>query len=507
MNIVKGTAERTLVIAAVVAAVLGVAAHPAAAGTLCVGLKAGCFAQIQPAVAAAHDGDTIAIAPGTFAGGVTIDKSIHVQGAGADRTSIKGGGPVVTIFRSTAPDALNVSIDGVTITGGLNNTQPDPEVTFGGGVWIPTSQLDQPPFNGPGATVTISNSIITGNTVTSNSSIPPGFCGSRACGFNSGGGIDNGGVLTLTNTRVTNNTAGSTPLVASAASDANAGGIDNRFASTLVLRNSVVSGNHAVTNSPIANGGASGGIGSTGALDVENSVISGNTVEYTGSMDFGDQAALAGGISVDQCCGLPHATATIRHTLVTGNRVTTVNTNPNSTPAGFGGGIVAFASLLLDHVSLSDNAVAVTGAGFAGADGGGMEIDAPVTVQDSIVARNSVLAQGPYGAIAGGGGIAMFGADLTLERTVLLANSASATGAAAPLPFGGVSSVFGGGVSNGGFGVPPATLTVTDSIISANRLFGSPGFLLNGGGVYTESSIVRTHTVIAGNKPDDCSGC
>jgi hypothetical protein len=32
-------------------------------------------------------------------------------------------------------------------------------------------------------------------------------------------------------------------------------------------------------------------------------------------------------------------------------------------------------------------------------------------------------------------------------------------------------------------------------------------FLINGGGVYTESSIVWTHTVIACNKPDDCSGC
>jgi len=341
----------------------------------------------------------------------------------------------------------------------------------------------------------------------SNSSIPPGFCGPQACGFNSGGGIDNGGVLTLTNTRVTNNTAGSTPSIVSAASDANAGGIDNRFASTLVLLDSVVSGNHIVTNSPIANSAESGGIGSKGALDIEDSVISGNTVEYTGSVDSGDQTALAGGISVDQCCGVPHATATIRRTLVTGNRVTTVNTNPNSTPAGFGGGIVAFAPLLLDHVSLSDNSVAVTGAGFAGADGGGMEIDAPVTVRDSIVFRNSVLAQGPYGAIAAGGGIAMFGADLTLERTVLVANSASANGAAAPLPFGGVSSVFGGGISNGGFGVSPATLTVTESLITANRLFGSPGILVHGGGVYTESSIVRTHTVIAGNKPDDCSGC
>jgi len=500
--------RRTILAVVATAAVsLGLAANRASAATLCVGPQSGCFSQIQPAVAAAHDGDTIAISAGTFIGGITIDKSVRLQGAGATRTTIDGGGPVVTIFRATAPDGLSVSIDGVTITGGVNNSQPDPSVTFGGGVWIPTSQLDHPPFSGTGATVSISNSVITDNTVTSNSFISPGFCGPRACGFNSGGGIDNGGVLTLTNTRVTNNTAGSTPSLGSAASDAGAGGIKNRFAATLLLRNSVVSGNHAVTNSAIANSANSGGIGSDGALDIEDSVVSGNTVEYTGSMDFDEQAALAGGISIDQCCGFPHPTVMIRNTQVTGNRVIAVNTNPNSTPAGFGGGIAAFAPALLEHVSLRDNAVQVTGAGFAGGDGGGMEVDAPVTVRDSIVARNSVAVAGPSGAIAFGGGIAMFGGDLTLERTTVVSNSASGNGAAAPLPFGGVSSAFGGGISNGGPGIPSATLTVTDSVINANRLSGSAGFLVNGGGVYTESGIVRTRTVIAGNKPDDCFGC
>jgi hypothetical protein len=495
---------RSLLIAAIAAVLLGAVARPASAVTLCVGQQAGCFSQIQQAVNIAHDGDTIAIGAGTFAGGITIDKSVRVLGAGANKTIINGGGPVVTVFRATAPDALSVTIDGVTITGGVNNSQPDPETTFGGGVLIPTSQLDQPPFNGTGATVSISNSVITGNTVTSNSSIPPGFCGPRACGFNDGGGIDNGGVLTLTNTSVTNNTAGSTPSMGSAASDPAAGGINNRFASTLVLHNSVVSGNHAVANSTIANSANSGGIGSVGALDIEDSVVSGNVVEYTGSMDFDDQSAFAGGISIDQCCDFPHSTATIRDTQVTGNRVIAVNTNPNSLPGGFGGGIVAFAPALLENVTLTDNAVQVTGAGFAVGDGGGMEVDAPVTVRDSMVGRNSVAVAGPSGVLAFGGGIAMYGGDLTLERTVVVANSASATASPA---FGGVSSALGGGISNGGPGNPSATLTLTDSVVNANRLSGSVGVLLNGGGVFTDSGLVQTRTVIAGNKPDNCSGC
>ena len=168
---------RSLVVAAIAAVLLGLAARPASAATLCVGKKAGCFQQIQPALNVAHDGDTIAVDKGTFAGGITIDKSVHILGAGAKKTIIYGGGPVVTVFRATAPDGLNVTIDAVTITGGVNNSQPDPNVTFGGGVLIPTSQLSEPPFNGTGATVSISNSVITGNTVTSTSFIPPGFCG------------------------------------------------------------------------------------------------------------------------------------------------------------------------------------------------------------------------------------------------------------------------------------------------------------------------------------------
>jgi hypothetical protein len=483
------------------------AARPADAATLCVGHQSGCFAQIQPAVAVAHDGDTITVAPGTYAGGVTIDKSIRLQGSGAPQTVISGGGPVVTIGRATDPTGQTVSIDGVTVTGGLNDSKPDNAVTFGGGIAIPPSQLDHPPFNGLAATVSISNSVITGNTVVSRDVIPPGFCGPRACGFNNGGGIDNGGALTLTNVRITNNTAGSTAALPSAASDAGSGGILNRFASTLIMRNSVVSGNHVVADSQIANGASAGGVGSPGLLDLEDSVISNNTVEYTGSLDFDEQAGFAGGLLVDQADFYPHAQATIRNTQISGNHVSAVNTNPNSTPSGYAGGVASFASATFDHVAVTDNSVEVRAAGYAGGDAGGMEVDSPVTVRDSLVARNSLSVQAPLGAIAFGGGITMFGADLTLERTVVVANSVSATSPPGPMPFGGVASAFGGGIANGAPGIPTAVLTLKDSVVNANRLSGSAGLPLQGGGVFSPNGIVRTHSVIAGNKPDDCFGC
>jgi hypothetical protein len=497
---------RTLAAVIAMAAAVGFAASPAAAGTVCVGPKSGCFPQLQPAIAAATDGDVITVAPGTYAGDLTIDKSIRLQGAGAGATVIKGGGPVVTIFRATAPDQLNVTIDGVTVTGGVNSTQPDAEVTFGGGIRIPTSQLDHPPFNGTGATVAISNSEITGNVVTSNSAIPPGFCGPRACGFNSGGGIDNGGALTLTNTQVTNNTAGSSPAATSAASDPSSGGIDNRFASTLVLNHSVVSGNHVLANSPIAASASAGGIGSPGALDVEDSVVSDNTVEYTGApVEDANQAGFAGGILLDQFDFFPHDPATIRNSQITNNRVVATNTDASSFPVGFGGGVVAFGPALFDRVQLMGNTIQVNGAGVAFGDGGGMEVDAPVTMRDSVVAHNNVTVQGQGGALGFGGGLAMFGGDLTLERTVVVANVVTAIGAVAPLPFPG--GALGGGISNGGPGVPSAHLTLRDSVVNGNRLAGSPGYVVQGGGVFNSGTITRTRTVIAGNKPDDCFGC
>ena len=98
----------------------------------------------------------------------------------------------------------SVSISGVTITGGLNSSSPGPPVTQGGGVEIPQGAFPAR----VGATVTISDSVVTGNTVASQQLLPPGFCGPFDCSFASGGGIFNDGTLTLINTRVTDNQAG-----------------------------------------------------------------------------------------------------------------------------------------------------------------------------------------------------------------------------------------------------------------------------------------------------------
>ena len=109
-----------LIAGALTVSVLAIA--PAASGVSatnvhCVG-DPPCFDTVQKAVDAGHDGGVILIEPGTFAGGVTIDKSVKVIGSGASRTIIKGGGPVLTIGEAFAPRQPKVTISKVKITGG-----------------------------------------------------------------------------------------------------------------------------------------------------------------------------------------------------------------------------------------------------------------------------------------------------------------------------------------------------------------------------------------------------
>src|SRR5262249_46240179 len=273
------TSIRAACLVAVVGSVLAFSASPARAATLCVGPGAGCLGTIQAAVNAANDGDTITIAPGVYAGGIQINVSISIVGAAAKQTTISGGPPVVLVGAPfpwpTTP--ATVSISGVTIRDGVNNSFPDAPVVQGGGVNITPTRNPIP--NEPGVTgakVTITDSVITHNRVYATDQIPPGFCGPLSCAFADGGGIDNSGDLTLVNTQVTDNEAVSPPGVATGVGE---GGISNHDpAGTLLLKRSVVSDNHARGDAPEARGAGSGGIGG-GNLTIESSLVSGNTVE------------------------------------------------------------------------------------------------------------------------------------------------------------------------------------------------------------------------------------
>ena len=486
----RSTLALTATLVVAVAAAAAVTPVARAAGTLCVGSRPGCFSTIQAAVNAAQDGDTIAVAPGTFAGGVTIDVSVNLIGAGSNKTIIQGGGPVVTIGHQDGP-VRAVSVRGVTITGGLNNSVPDTVVSFGGGVSIPWATG----FT-TGATVTIADSVITGNRVTPQTTAPPGdFCGPMPCAFAFGGAIDNAGTLTVTNTLITDNRAGSTPMVSSVASGAGAGGIFNEGLGTLTLLHSVVSGNQAAVNAPNGSFVMAGGIDSAGALTVEDSVVSGNSVDLSSALpsDAGPEASV-GGIYVG-------GSATITRTIVHGNSVNA--SNMAGDVLAFSGGIQDDGSLLLSDSTVDQNHVSASVPGSSGSTAiaaqGGLGVGGDATVRNSLIANNRVIADSATGAaIVGGGGVANFG-QTTLEKTLVIGNTATATGAS--------GSAQGGGINNFTLGGPPPSLTLTDSAVLANKLTASPGITPQGGGLFTAFPVTLTRTVIAGNKPDQCYGC
>ena len=68
-------------------------ATPASATTLNVCQRGCIYTQVAPALAAAHNGDTVLIGPGTYAGGITIDENVNLVGSGPGQTVISGGGP------------------------------------------------------------------------------------------------------------------------------------------------------------------------------------------------------------------------------------------------------------------------------------------------------------------------------------------------------------------------------------------------------------------------------
>jgi hypothetical protein len=158
----------------IVFVVLCLSATPAqAAGPLCN--VPGDYSTIQ---AALNDTNcqTIALGLGQYTGNLTITRSVTIMGFGSPYTTIAASAPGSSVIQVSLPDPaslVNVSLQGVTITGG--------HAVFGGGI------------NNVGATLMLTGVSVTGNRAD-----------------NSGGGIYNaaGGKLSLSQSSVSGNSAG-----------------------------------------------------------------------------------------------------------------------------------------------------------------------------------------------------------------------------------------------------------------------------------------------------------
>jgi hypothetical protein len=127
-------------------------------------------------------------------------------------------------------------------------------------------------------------------------------------GTGSGGGIDNFGQLTLSDSTVTDNRAGL------------GGGIYNEQGATLLVRRSTIRDNRAVLNS-------GGGVESQGQFTLENSTVSAN------------QAVVGGGISTRNSGSLTVVNSTIS----------------NNSATGTGGGVFAGSPAVFYHTTVAGN--------------------------------------------------------------------------------------------------------------------------------------------------------
>lgn len=377
------------------------------------GMATASLGAIQGAVNAAKSGDTINLYSGTYKENVQIDKSLAINGAGMFGTFIDGhqSGSVFIIGKNDP--SVKVSLSAMDIYGGS-------------GTYLKTASGKSMPY---------------------------------------GGGILNYGKLTVTDTRIAWNNAGT------ATEGGFGGGICSLGTSTII--DSDISRNSAKYGGGIYNSGilniqetssitwnsayCGGGIYNDGTVTVTDSAISANScpVNIISSDPFGNPTAYPGSGG-----GIYNADIlTVKGSTISRNNA-----------IGDGGGIYnAGATTIKGNTKISENSakgdsrVYGRGGGIfnGGYYSGGTFIPGTLTVKEaSTISHNSA---------EWGGGICNTGTTTIIGSTVSENNASDVGG-----------GIFNRGEYSGSTFIP-GTLKVVDSTISGNRAYNSGGGILNAG--------------------------
>ncbi|HWS90300.1 MAG TPA: tandem-95 repeat protein [Pyrinomonadaceae bacterium] len=402
-----------------------------------------------------------------------------------------GGGcslrAAITQANATAgTDAININVVGViNLTGPLPAINTNMTINGPGSAFL-TVRRDTGGayriFTISGAATTVE---ISGMKVTNGLS-PDGTPGSFPTQGGPGGGILNGGVLTLTDVVVTGNSTG---RGGSGGSFGAFGGFGGGISSsgTLTMRNCTVSDNttgQGGTGSSGSTGGFGGGIQVTGTLNMSNCSVTGN---HTGTGAVGTSSngsngsgGSGGGIYAGDATSFNSATFNLTDTVISGNR--TADTGGLNMDGGHGGGI-AFerGTGTLTNCVISNNTTGKgTGSSGQGGRGGGIMTHGKLTVINSLISGNVTGTNGSSGGGVGGG---VSNDDvLHMVNSTVSGNSTTGVGASgagvwnsgqATLINCTVAFNSGAGATYGGAGINTFNIfTLRNSIVARNTLSG-----------------------------------
>ena len=307
---------------------------------------------LRQAIANAIDGDTILFDSSLngqtitlTSGELLITKSLTIDGPGANLLTISGDN-AARVFNITS----TVTISGVTITDGTADA--------GGGIFS-------------SGNVALTNSIVAGNTATSN-----------------GGGIVNSsGNVTLTGSIVSDNTAA-------------AGGAIFSSGSVALTDSSVVS------NTATSNGGgivnSSGNVTLTGSIVSDNTAAAGGAIFSSGSVTLTDSSVVSNTATSDGggIFNIGEGSVTLTDSSVVSNtatsngggivnnsgNVTLTNSTVSNNTAAAGGAIFSSGSVTLTNGTVASNTATVSGGGIVNLGEGSVDL------------ANTIVANSPGGA-------------------------------------------------------------------------------------------------------------
>jgi len=239
---------------------------------------------LRQAITDASPGDTINFAPSVTTVTLTsselvIDKDLTITGHGANRLTVTVNNIQLGNFRvlNISPSTATVSISGITISNGSSPGDRGGGILSAGVLTLTDTTISDNLGGPPGGGGVLNDNgtmTITGSTI-SNNSAGSGFGGENIGG---GGVLNDHGTMTIKGCTISNNSANQTGVAPGGVSEG--GGILNDSGGSLIITNSTISGNTSSATNSDAFGlhdfAYGGGVHNSGSMTITNCTISGN---------------------------------------------------------------------------------------------------------------------------------------------------------------------------------------------------------------------------------------